>query len=128
LEELVLVVDDNDDDRQIMTAILRHFGYVVLSASDGFAAIGIADNSRPGVAVIDLAMPGLSGIDLALAFRADAELSRMGLVAVSAHPEYRTLAESSGFDTFLRKPCDSSRLVGAVRQLISGDPPNQIAP
>jgi CheY-like chemotaxis protein len=122
---LVLVVDDNFDDRRIMAALLRYHGYVVVDLSDGFRAFRIAKDWRPPVAVFDLAMPGLSGIDLAEAFRADPELNGTALIAVTAHPEYRGMAERAGFDAFLEKPITSAALTETLQRLLSKEPPEQ---
>jgi CheY-like chemotaxis protein len=126
VDPLVLVVDDNRDDRQIISTFLRYFGYVVLDVPDGVQALKLARDWRPAVAVIDLAMPGLSGTDLAAAFRADPALAGTPLLAVSAHHEYRSLAERSGFDVFLEKPCDPKELEETIRRLIGGEPPSPL--
>lgn len=118
MQALVLVVDDNRDDRQILATFLRHFGYDVVEAADGLEALKRARERRPAVALIDLAMPGVSGTDLAALIRTDPELAGIRLVAVSAHREYHVLADRSGFDVFLEKPCDADTLATTLRRLI----------
>jgi CheY-like chemotaxis protein len=122
---LVLVVDDNWDDRHIMAAMLRYHGFVVVDLSDGFRAFRIAKDWRPQVAIFDLAMPGISGVDLAAAFRADPDLCGTPLVAVTAHPEYGAMARRAGFDAFLQKPLSSSDLVATVQGLLGKEPADQ---
>jgi CheY-like chemotaxis protein len=123
MEPFVLVVDDNRDDRQILATFLRYFGYEVADAPDGPTALKRARERPPDAAVFDLAMPGVSGTDLAAAFRAEPALARVPLIAVSAHPEYRTLAVRAGFDAFLQKPCDPADLAATLRRLLEPPPP-----
>ena len=121
----MLVVDDNWDDRHIMAAMLRYYGFVVVDLGDGSRAFRVAKDLHPQVAIFDLAMPGISGVDLAAAFRADPDLSGTALVAVTAHPEYGAMARRAGFDAFLQKPLSSSDLVATVRGLVSKEPADQ---
>lgn len=115
---LVLVVDDNHDDRTIVVSALRYFGYVVVDAPDAIHGLNLAKDWRPAIAVVGMANPGFGGTDLAAAIRSDPAIRNMPLIAMSAHPEYRTIAERVGFDLFMEKPFSPDELRDAVRHLL----------
>ena len=60
----VLVVDDEEDAREMLAAILTQAGFDVDDAADGFAALSKVSHYRPDVVVTDLRMPGMTGVDL----------------------------------------------------------------
>jgi PAS domain S-box-containing protein len=112
----VLVVDDEEDSRDLMAAILRHHGAVVTVAGDVTAAFHVFDGAPPDVVLSDIALPGRSGLDLARDVRARAQTD-VALVAVSgfAGPEQIDRALNAGFDIHLAKPVDPNELVQVVR-------------
>ena len=104
---LVLVVDDNEDNRDIYAASLRHRGYTVEVACDGEEALDIARRRRPALVVMDLGMPGMDGWDAIAALRATAETRHTYVLVVSgfADATSRKRARDAGCDEFLAKPC-----------------------
>ena len=60
----VLVVDDEEDAREMLSLILSQAGFDVDDAADGFAALAKMSRYRPDVVVTDLRMPGMTGVDL----------------------------------------------------------------
>jgi len=112
----VLIVEDNEDSRELLAAILSQRGYRVLTAEDGRAGIVAALASRPNVLLVDIGLPGIDGYGLAREVRR--ELGRaVYLVAITGYgqPEDRVRAERAGFDVHLTKPVD----IGALERLLS---------
>ena len=83
----VLVVDDDDDFRDVMRKQLAHAGYVVLDARDGAAALHVARTSKPDVITLDLMMPGLDGWTFIEKLRQEEGLARIPIVVVSGAPD-----------------------------------------
>jgi CheY-like chemotaxis protein len=112
----VLVVDDEDDARELMATVLRHRGAVVTVAGDVSAALQAFSLSQPDVLVSDMAMPGRTGLDLARELRAR-PTTTAAMVAVSGFtsPEEIERALDAGFDIHVAKPLDAEDLVRAVR-------------
>jgi PAS domain S-box-containing protein len=79
----VLVVDDDDDFRRLLTAQLSNVGYVVLDARDAASAIQIARSSRPDVITVDLLMPGIDGWAFIDQLRQEPALATIPIVIVS---------------------------------------------
>jgi CheY-like chemotaxis protein/nitrogen-specific signal transduction histidine kinase len=112
----VLVVDDEEDARELMAAILRHHGAVVTLAGDVPAALHSFDASPPEVVLSDIALPGRSGLDLARDLRSRPKLDAT-LVAVSGYssPDQIDSALTAGFDVHMAKPVDPTELIEVVR-------------
>jgi CheY-like chemotaxis protein len=121
---LVLVVDDDDLIREVVTATLRDEGYDVASVPDGHAALQTAEASPPALILLDLAMPGLDGRGFATAYRAlpgpHAPLVVFTAGASSAGPraEDAALLAELGAAGALSKPFDLDDLVALVARFV----------
>ncbi len=108
----VLLVEDNDDFREGLRALLEEWGQEVEAAADGRRGLEIALRLRPDVALIDVGLPGLDGYAVARGIRAAPGGDRTRLVALTGYGrvEDRQRAEEAGFDAHLAKPVDVERL------------------
>jgi signal transduction histidine kinase len=112
----VLVVEDNEDLREMMCALLASRGCAVSSAADGHGAIALASKALPQVAFVDIDLPDISGHEVA---RALAGQGGIRLVAVTGYgqPDDVRRALAAGFDRHLKKPVrleDLERTVGEL--------------
>ena len=116
----VFLVEDNEDNRIVYTTMLEHFGYRVLQAGDGEAAIGMIREHRPDVVIMDISMPGIDGWEATARLRGDPTTRDIPIVAVTAHalPEHQKRARDLGCEGYLTKPCEPSRLLQEIRRLI----------
>jgi PAS domain S-box-containing protein len=118
----ILVVEDNDDARQMLAAMLALGGHVVRAARDGHTGLALAAAAAPDVALIDVALPDIDGYEVARRLRA-APIARgarrMGLVAVTGfgQEEDQRRAFEAGFDAHLVKPVSAERLEQVIAQL-----------
>ena len=115
----VLVVEDNHDAAESLSALLELWGHEVKIAYDGLAALRLAEASAPDVILSDIGLPGMDGYELARQLRARPMFGRVLLVALSGYgrDEDRRLAAEAGFDHHLVKPPDLDtlmRLIGNV--------------
>ncbi len=113
----VLVVDDDDDMRSAVEAVLELYGAEVTAVASAAAALAALERSKPHVLLSDISMPGESGYDLIreVAER-DPELPAAALTACVL-PEDRVRALAAGFRMHLAKPFDARALVTAVASL-----------
>ena len=104
----VLLVDDNADAVTIIAAWLRHAGHEVHEARDGYAAAEMARRVRPDFVFLDLGLPGIDGLAVARQLRADPQLGRMRIIAMtgSGREDDREAAREAGFEQYLLKPID----------------------
>jgi CheY-like chemotaxis protein len=111
-EKKVLVVDDNENACDALGLLLGLSGYEARCAYDGQAALRLAAEFRPHVAVLDIAMPHMTGFDVARALRAAPALCDMDLIALTAFDQstYRAEAAALGYVAYLLKPTDLQAL------------------
>lgn len=115
----VLVIEDNDDAREMLGVALRLAGHEVYEAADGEAGVAIANDAAPDTALIDVGLPGLDGYEVARRIRAGANGKSMRLVAVTGYgqAEDRQRALDAGFDAHVTKPVTPERLATVLDQV-----------
>jgi two-component system cell cycle response regulator len=115
----LLVVDDNDDERQMLLAALSA-RYEVIEASDGMDAYALACAEQPAAIVLDVAMPILDGWEVLRKLRANAETKHIPVVIFTAleAEAIRGNADSFGVLT-VRKPVAPSALEAAIKRAIN---------
>ena len=118
----VLVVEDNDDTRELVRAILIQAGAIAFSTGSARDAATMAARVRPDVLVCDLAMPDKDGLIVVREVKSWAAEAGVALPALAlsayARPEDRDRALAAGFDLYVSKPVDPSELVRAVARLV----------
>jgi signal transduction histidine kinase/CheY-like chemotaxis protein len=112
----VLIIEDNEDAREMLRTALTLAGHEVHDAADGRAGIEAARTVVPDVALIDVGLPGLNGYDVARRIRADACGQSMVLIAITGYgqDEDRRRALDAGFDAHLTKPVLPERLTELI--------------
>lgn len=118
----VLVVEDHDDSRDLLTFALEQAGATVIAVSSVAEALKWLKTIRPQVLVSDLSMPGRDGFSLLQEVRSSPELHDLPAIAVTGHtqPELPSRVEGAGFQRFMRKPVNITDLCEAVRTLALG--------
>ena len=112
----VLVVEDNDDAREMLRVLLTLAGHSVHEAGDGRTGIAVAAETGPEVALIDVGLPGLDGYEVARRIRATPGGASMRLIAITGYGQSddRRRALDAGFDAHLTKPVQSERLLAVI--------------
>ena len=123
LRRRVLVVEDNDDAREALRAVLQMDGHEVAVAADGAAGLATALSFRPDVALIDIGLPGLDGYEVCRRLRATALGGSLCLIALTGYgqPEDHAATAAAGFDAHLVKPVEPAVLERAIDALLSGN-------
>jgi signal transduction histidine kinase len=116
----LLVVDDHEDTVEFLAAALADYGAQVRVATSAGEALGVLHEHRPHVIVSDLSMPGEDGFQLIRRIRA--ERSRVTAIALTAHarPQDRERALAAGFQMYLAKPIEPTRLGQVIETLFNG--------
>lgn len=114
----ILVVEDNEDSRDMLRHLLALSGHQVHEAADGPAGLAAALRFRPDIAFVDVGLPGLDGYEIARRVRAELGAA-IRLVALTGYgqPEDRRLALEAGFDAHVVKPVAPEALLGVIRDL-----------
>jgi signal transduction histidine kinase/CheY-like chemotaxis protein len=118
----VLVAEDNDDARKLLTTIFERCGATVEAAENVPAALGLLSRFRPDIIVSDIEMPGEDGYSLITKVRAqempDGRIPAIALTAYTRSPD-RVRALAAGFQMHMGKPVEPTELVAAVKSLLS---------
>jgi CheY-like chemotaxis protein len=121
-EARILIVDDDEDTREVFGIELPAWGYAVLAAESGPQALAIALDWRPAAVLIDLGLPGMDGYELALRLR-QLPVEPVKLIAYTGYntEEHRERALAAGFDEYVVKGTsdDLRRLLAACLRGVS---------
>src|SRR5512134_3675461 len=116
----VLLVEDDDDNRELMGEVLESAGYRVLSAASGAEGLKTLAETSVAVVVTDVGMPGMGGLEMA---RAAKEIApTVPVVVVTGWAEREDIARARGreVDAVLVKPVDPEQLTNAVSEVVQG--------
>ncbi len=114
-----VVIDDNDDARELLSHLLRARGCEVFTASDGLEGLGLIREQQPDVALVDLGLPGMDGIGLVERLRADCPHLKTRLIALTGYGDAadRERTRRAGFHVHLVKPASASEVVAALAEI-----------
>jgi CheY-like chemotaxis protein len=116
----ILIVDDNEHLRQILSSILRFSGYEISEAGTGTQAIEKAVSAKPNLILLDLNLPDMTGADVSKAICKDQRTAGIPIVGCSAYLglEWRKVALRAGMVDYLEKPISAAAIEAVVEQLI----------
>jgi adenylate cyclase len=117
---LVLVVDDDPDNREIVELRLRSQAYDVATAEDGLDGLEKARALKPDIIILDVMMPRMDGIETLKQLKADASLPFMPVIMLTAKGDLKNVVEGldNGADDYLVKPLEQSALLARVRSMM----------
>ncbi|HEX8439068.1 hybrid sensor histidine kinase/response regulator [Archangium sp.] len=114
----VLLVEDNDDTREVLRELLEMWGHRVEVAEDGFKGVQLFPALRPHVALVDLGLPGMDGFQVARKIRESEGGEDVFLVALTGYSgEHRTQAVEAGFNLHIVKPVNPDELEQLLMRL-----------
>lgn len=120
----ILLVEDNEDNRDMLSRRLIRKGYEVLLAADGGAGVAQALSERPDLILMDMSLPVLDGWEATRQIKAQAETSRIPVIALTAHAMSgdREKSVAAGCDDYDTKPVELARLLGKIEALLAQMP------
>lgn len=112
----ILVVEDNDDAREMLTMMLAMDGHKVRAARNGAEGLALAAAEAPEVMIVDVGLPDMNGHEVAGRVRAETWGARVRLLALTGYgqPEDRERALAAGFDDHLTKPVEDGQLASLI--------------
>jgi adenylate cyclase len=116
----ILVVDDNETNRDIITTRLKTHGYETLQAADGEDALAVVEQHRPDLVLLDVMMPNLDGIETCRRLKGDHTFPFLPIILVTARVDSKDIVAGldAGADEYLTKPVDQAALVARVRSVL----------
>ncbi len=120
----ILLVEDNEMNRDMLARRLQKRGYEMLLAVDGLAAVEQAQQGQPDPVLMDMSLPGLDGWEASRRLKSDPATARIPIVALTAHAmaEDREKALAAGCDEFETKPVDLASLLAKMEALLAKPP------
>jgi two-component system, cell cycle response regulator DivK len=120
----ILIVEDNEMNRDVLSRRLRRHGYDVLIAVAGVEGLAVANAARPDLILMDLGMPDIDGWECARRLKAAPATSTIPIIALTAHamPDDRQKALDCGCDDFDTKPIQFAGLLEKMHRLLYSIP------
>ncbi|HWO41209.1 MAG TPA: response regulator [Candidatus Eisenbacteria bacterium] len=116
----ILLAEDNTDAAEIVSIVLKHFGYEVILAHDGVEAVKNAVTFEPDLILMDLMMPRMDGLEATAHIRQHPKTKSIPIIAATAMAtsEGRKKCLAAGCDEYLPKPISPKQLAEAIRKLL----------
>ncbi len=120
----ILLVEDNEYSRAILSRRLENRGYAVIEAADGREAIDVAAREKPDLILMDMTLPGIDGWHATRELRKLPETTGIPVIALTSHtlPGDRALALAAGCDEYEGKPVELLHLTQKIESLLSRGP------
>ena len=114
----ILVVEDQEDNRQILRDLLSHAGFDVIEVGDGEQALTAAAAHHPDVILMDIQLPLLDGYEATRRIKADPALKHIPIIVVTSYALSgdETKARAAGCDAYMGKPYSPRALLAKIRE------------
>jgi len=121
----ILLVEDNEMNRDMLTRRLEKRGYQVVVALDGPGGIAAAQAEKPDLILMDMSLPGIDGWDATRQLKGAPETAKIPIIALTAHAmaEDREKALAAGCDEYETKPVELASLLAKVQAFLSRPSP-----
>jgi two-component system cell cycle response regulator DivK len=118
----ILVVDDNQDSRELAVKVLRNKGYQIVEAVDGEDALEKAITEKPHLILLDISIPKMTGYEVAGKLKSMEEFENIPIVALTAHAMKgdREKFITCGFEGYISKPINVREFPEQVRAYLRG--------
>ena len=116
----ILIVDDQADNREMLSTLLGQEGYRTLTAGGGMEAMDAIASECPQLILLDVSMPDMDGYAVASLLKADPKTAHIPIIMVTAHAGRgaRVVGLNTGAEDYLTKPVDAPELLLKVRNLL----------
>ena len=125
MSKRILVVEDQEDNRQILRDLLTSAAFEVIEAEDGEAGVAAAAANYPDLILMDIQLPILDGYEATRRLKADAALRSIPVIAVTSYAlgGDENKARAAGCDAYITKPYSPRQLLAKVREYLTADAP-----
>ena len=116
----ILVVEDQEDNRQILRDLLSNSGFEMIEAEDGMQALAQAAKHRPDLILMDIQLPIMDGYEATRRLKADPELKAIPIIVVTSYALSgdEDKARAAGCDAYVAKPYSPRALLAKIREYL----------
>lgn len=116
----ILLVEDNELNRDMLSRRLIRYGFDVALAVDGLESIVLAKTEKPDLILMDMSLPIMDGWEATMKLKADADTQNIPVIALTAHAmgEDKQKAMKAGCDDYDTKPIELSRLLSKISKFL----------
>ena len=120
----ILLVEDNEMNRDMLSRRLERKGYTIVMALDGQQAVDMAASEAPALILMDMSLPVIDGWEATRRIRADERTKTIPIIALTAHAMQgdEEKAREAGCDDYDTKPVELTRLLEKMERLLGGAP------
>ena len=121
MNDTILLIEDNEQNRYLVTFLLEKHGYVVAAAFDGISGIQVANTTLPLAILLDIQLPEIDGYAVARALRSSPAQRNTPIIAVTSYAMSgdREKALAAGCDGYSEKPIDPSTFIAEIEAFLS---------
>ena len=118
--ELILLVEDNDNNRMLVRDVLQASGYRLVEAENAEDGLRMAAEQRPALILMDIQLPGMNGMEALQRLRTDPDTRAIPVIAVtaSAMTQDRRQIMAAGFDGYQAKPISVKGFLQTIREML----------
>src|SRR5262252_4422493 len=120
MKKRILVVEDQEDNRQILRDLLANAGYDMIEAEDGEQAIKLAASHQPDLILMDIQLPLVDGYEATRRLKADPELKKIPIIVVTSYALSGddSKAHDAGCDAYITKPYSPRQLLAKIKEFL----------
>lgn len=120
MSKRILVVEDQEDNRQILRDLLASAGYAMSEAGDGEAGVAAAKTERPDLILMDIQLPLLDGYEATRRIKADPDLKAIPIIVVTSYALSgdEAKARAAGCDAYVTKPYSPRQLLAKIQEFL----------
>ena len=118
MNQRVLIVEDQADNRAILRDLLSNAGYDLIEATDGEEGVALAESKRPDLIVMDVQLPIIDGYEATRRRKSNAALKSIPIIAVTSYALSgdEMKARAAGCDAYVAKPFSPRQLLAKIRE------------
>jgi two-component system cell cycle response regulator DivK len=118
--KVILVIEDQEDNRRIMRDLLTSKGYEVVEAVNGLEGVETAETSRPDLILMDIQLPGIDGYEATRRIKANPEIRKIPIIVVTSYALSGddVKAFEAGCDAYVAKPFSPRVLLAKIQEYV----------
>jgi two-component system cell cycle response regulator DivK len=122
LSKKILVVDDNQDSRELVVKVLKNRGYQMIEAADGEDALEKAAAENPDLILMDISIPKINGYEVTRRLKSQVNFKNTPIIALTAHAMKgdREKALEAGCDGYISKPINIHEIPDLIKSYLQG--------